>query len=73
MGGEDAGGPESVGAMCKRRTLMADGRYLIYFTFGGEDEAPRAAGDGATARAEEKAGELRSRVTPISFRAGVAG
>ncbi|MDQ3806287.1 MAG: hypothetical protein M3416_20970 [Acidobacteriota bacterium] len=55
MGGEDANGPESVGEMRKRRTLMADGRYLIYFTFGDEDEAPRATDEGATARPEPEA------------------
>lgn len=37
--GEVIDGAWAVGAMRKRRTLMADGRYLIYFTFGDEDEA----------------------------------
>lgn len=45
MGDEVTAGPESVGALRKRRETMADGRYLIYFTFddgGGEpdDEEP---------------------------------
>jgi hypothetical protein len=55
VGGEETNGPESVGAMRGRRTLMADGRYLIYYTFGDEGEAPRAADEGATARPEPQA------------------
>lgn len=63
MGAEAADGPEAVGAMRKRRTLMADGRYLIYYTFGGEEGDGHAAERGAAARrepeAEAEAGEER--------------
>lgn len=56
MGQEGTNGPESVGAMRRRRTLMADGRYLIYYTFGGEGETTRAADEVATpARPEPEA------------------
>ena len=59
-----AKGGEAAGPMRKRRTLMADGRYLIYYTFGGEPEAPRAADEVATPatpapEAEAAAGEQR--------------
>lgn len=56
VGREGANGPESVGEMRRRRTLMADGRYLIYYTFGDEDEATRAADEVAKlARPEAEA------------------
>lgn len=42
MRDEDAAGPESIGVLRKRRELMADGRYLIYFTFEGGGNAPAA-------------------------------
>jgi hypothetical protein len=29
--------------MRKRQTTLGDGRYLIYYTFGGEDEAAEVA------------------------------
>ena len=32
------GGGEGAGRMRKRRTTLADGRYLIYYTFDGEDD-----------------------------------
>jgi hypothetical protein len=43
VGREVTDDPESVGAMRRRRTLLADGRYLIYYTFGDEDETTRRA------------------------------
>ena len=56
MGREGTNGPESVGEMRRRRTLMADGRYLIYYTFGDEDETTRAADEVARpARPEPEA------------------
>ena len=56
VGQEGTDGPESVGAMRRRRTLMADGRYLIYYTFGDEDETTSAAGEVASpARPEPEA------------------
>ena len=37
---------EMVGAMNKRRVVMADGRrYLIYYTFENSENAPRFAGE----------------------------
>jgi len=45
----------TAGEMRKRRTLMEDGRYLIYYTFGDEEEAPRTEGGGAGARPEPEA------------------
>lgn len=48
--------PEPVGAMRRRRTLLADGRYLIYYTFGDEGEPSPAAGEVARpARPEPEA------------------
>jgi len=51
----------SVGEMHKRRTTLADGRYLIYYTFGDERPAARRSeedeskrGPGAEAEAEEE-------------------
>jgi len=35
---------EDAGRMRKRRTTLADGRYLIYYTFDGGGEAPGAEG-----------------------------
>ncbi len=34
----DEASEESVGEMFRRDTKMPDGRYLIYYTFGGESE-----------------------------------
>lgn len=56
---EETKGTEVVGAMRRRRTLMADGRYLIYYTFGDEGEAPRAA--------DEDAGPVRAEPVAETF------
>lgn len=53
MGDEDARGDGRVGAPRKRRETLPDGRYLIYFTFGGDEAAPPA--EGARARPEPEA------------------
>ena len=43
----------SVGEMHKRRTTLADGRYLIYYTFGDEPDAASESGDEASKRAPD--------------------
>lgn len=55
VNGEVEKGGEVGGAMRKRRTLMADGRYLIYYTFGDVDDAPSDGEAGASARPEPDA------------------
>jgi hypothetical protein len=56
-GAEDS--RRGAGALHKRRTTLADGRYLIYYTFGDEPDA-RAGGaartepEAATEAAEER-------------------
>jgi len=42
MENEEEPAENKVGEMRKRRETMADGkRYIIYYTFGGEETAPR--------------------------------
>jgi hypothetical protein len=45
----------SVGEMHKRRTTLADGRYLIYYTFGDESRAARESERVGPERAPEPA------------------
>ncbi|HKC65618.1 MAG TPA: hypothetical protein VKB86_18395 [Pyrinomonadaceae bacterium] len=35
----DERAPEQVGRMHRRRITLDDGRYLIFYTFGGEDKS----------------------------------
>jgi hypothetical protein len=41
------------GEMHERRTTLADGRYLIYYTFGDEPDAASETGDEAPERAPD--------------------
>ncbi len=60
MADEITGGTERVGALRKRRATLADGRYLIYFTFeGGEPAAPEAEGARPEPEADAEAAEER--------------
>jgi hypothetical protein len=53
---EAAANQGGVGEMRKRRTTLADGRYLIYYTFGDETDAAAAAADeGASEQARPAA------------------
>jgi hypothetical protein len=45
---------ERVGEMHKRRTTLADGRYLIYYTFGDEPDASVGSGPSESREAESK-------------------
>jgi hypothetical protein len=42
VGIAQANNSRSAGEMHKRRTTLEDGRYLIFYTFDGEETAPRA-------------------------------
>jgi hypothetical protein len=46
------------GEMRKRRTTLADGRYLIYYTFG-EEAAGSRAGDEAASKRESIAEAIK--------------
>lgn len=45
---------ERVGEMHKRRTTLADGRYLIYYTFGDGPGASEGGGPSESREAESK-------------------
>jgi hypothetical protein len=53
------GSSRIVGAMHKRRTTLADGRYLIYYTFGDEPSARTGDESGPEPEAAREAAEQR--------------
>lgn len=51
---EESVEPKGEGVMRKRRISMADGRYLIFFTFEDERSASPVAGGAASVEAEAR-------------------
>ncbi len=52
MGQEATGRRDESGEMRKRRVMLADGRYLIFYSFGDEATGTHSAGEVVTARPE---------------------